>query len=75
MKHLEDIGETYWQHCKFALLFALVMFVTSTLLVIHAFFPNAFKDVGSDVIKHMYDVLEVRRTGKYNDIDDEDERR
>ena len=67
MKHLEEIGETYWEHCKFALLFALVMIVTGILLVIHAFFPNAFKSAGSDVIKHMYAILEARSNGDEDD--------
>ena len=70
MKHLEEIGETYWQHCKFALRFAVVMFFTSILLVIHAFFPNAFKEVGSDVITHMYAILNARRNGEYDDEDE-----
>jgi len=67
VKHLEEIGETYWEHCKFALRFAFVMIVTGILLVIHAFFPNAFKSVGSDVIKHMYAILEARSNGDEDD--------
>ena len=72
MKHLEEIGETWWQHCRFALRFAFVMFLTSVLLVVHAFFPNAFKSVGNDVVRHMHAILEARRNGEYDEDDEDD---
>ncbi len=58
MSHLDDIGETYWQHFKFAAQLALVMFLVSVCVLIHAFVPNLFKDTGSRAIKAMYRILE-----------------
>ncbi len=60
MKHLDDVNETYWQHFKFAFRIGLIFFITGVLVIIHAIYPNAFKSVGSDVIRHLHDILEER---------------
>ena len=60
MKHLEEIGETYWEHFLFAIRFGFVLFVAGILVMIHAFFPNFMSHVGSDVVKHAYAILKER---------------
>lgn len=60
VKHLDDIGETWWQHFKFAFRVGVVLLITGVLIIIHAVYPNAFKSVGSDVIKHLHAILEER---------------
>ncbi len=67
MTHLDEVGETYWQHFAFAFRIGLVLAITGVLVILHAIFPFIFKSIGSDVIKKMYDLLENR-----GDSDDED---
>lgn len=66
MTHLDEVGETYWQHFKFAASIGLVMLIAGFLVVLHAIFPFAFKRTGSEVIKSLHDLLEDRN----NDDDD-----
>lgn len=66
MTHLDEVGETYWQHFAFAARIGLILFITSFLIVLHAIFPFMFKRTGSEVIKSLYDLLENRGS------DDED---
>ncbi len=72
MKHLEEIGETYWQHFWFALRIAFVLFLTSFILVFHAFFPNRQKETATSVIKHLHAIFEARKDGTYYQDDDDD---
>ena len=60
MKHLDEVGETYWQHFLFAMRFGIVMIIAGILLMVHAIFPNLFKSVGSDVVEHMHGILNER---------------
>jgi len=72
MKHLEDIGETYWQHFAFAIRFGFVLLLTGILVMVHAIFPNVFKNVGNSVVKHAHAILEARRKGEYYEDDDDE---
>ena len=58
MSHLEDIGETYWEHFRFAAQFGLVLVLVGLAVVVHAVLPGLFKDTGSQAIKAMAKVLE-----------------
>lgn len=60
MTHLDEVGENYLQHFFFALRIALILFITSLLVLLHAIFPFWFKQTGSNVIKGLYDLLENR---------------
>jgi len=48
MGHLEEQGETYWQHFQLAIGFAGVLFLLSFVCLTHAFFPNIFTTTASD---------------------------
>ena len=72
MKHLEEIGETYFEHFKFAVRIGFVLFLAGILVMIHAVFPNVFKNVGYDVVKHAHAILEARRNGEYFEDDDDE---
>lgn len=61
MKHLDEVGETYWQHFKFAAGMGLLLFITGILVLIHAVFPDILKNVGSDAIQHVSNILEERK--------------
>lgn len=69
MGHLQDIGESYWDHFKFAIRIAFVLFLTSLVLVAHAFFPNVFKNVASDVVMHLHAIFEARKKGSDESFD------
>ncbi len=62
MGHLHDINESYWDHFKFAIRIAIVLFITSLVLVFHAFFPNRQKDTASAVVANLHALFEARRT-------------
>lgn len=73
MGHLQDIEETYWEHFKFAFRIAAVLFITSFVLLFHAFFPNRQKDTASAVIAHLHAIFEARRNGEELPEDNETE--
>ena len=40
MKHVEEAGETYWQHAKFAFGLAWSLMKMSWVMVLHGLFPE-----------------------------------
>lgn len=48
VEHLEEVGLTYLEHCKRALLFALWSFRMGIACTIHAVFPCLFTDTFSE---------------------------
>jgi hypothetical protein len=64
MGHLQEIGETYWEHFSFASRIAVVLFLTSFVLLFHAFFPNRQKNTASDVVAHLHAIFEARKNGE-----------
>lgn len=61
--HLEDVGETYFEHFGHAVSFSWCMFKTGFAVLIHAVFPETFKTTGSDAVNRLYDcMVKNRRT-------------
>lgn len=58
MSHLNEIGESYWQHWKFAAQLGLVMILVGLCVIVHAFVPRWFENTGSNAIRAMADVLD-----------------
>ncbi|OGT35355.1 MAG: hypothetical protein A3F11_01790 [Gammaproteobacteria bacterium RIFCSPHIGHO2_12_FULL_37_14] len=52
-EHLHSIGETYFQHFKFALKFGICMLIGGMACIIHAIFPFLFENLGSDYLLKM----------------------
>lgn len=73
MGHLQDIGDTYWEHFKFAIRIAAILFLTSFVLVFHAFFPNRQKTTASDVVAHLHAIFKARENGEELPEDNETE--
>ena len=48
MGHLEEQGETYWQHFQLAIKFAFVLFLLSFVCLTHALIPNILTTTASD---------------------------
>lgn len=52
-EHPRQVGETYFQHCRFALIFGFNMATGGIACIIHAFFPFLFKTTGSHFLLKM----------------------
>ena len=59
--HLDSVGETYFQHFRHAMSFAVAMFFGATACLVHALFPFLFEKTGSDCIKTLHDRMVVNR--------------
>ncbi len=54
-KHLEESGETYWDHCISSLNVFLACVVATQVLFIHAFIPMLFKNQASRLLQDALD--------------------
>lgn len=52
-EHPHSIGETYFQHFKFASIFGAKMMIGGLACIIHAIFPSVFEKTGSNVLLQM----------------------
>ena len=59
-KHLNEIGETYFEHMFNALRYAFTFFLLVFVSVIHAIFPFWFTKTTSCVIQEMSDHIKER---------------
>jgi hypothetical protein len=60
-KHLQSVGESYFQHARHAASFAAYMFVGCLACLGHAIFPFLFERTGSDIIRRLHDRMVVNR--------------
>ena len=60
-KHLDSVGENYFQHLRHASGFAAHMFVGSLACLGHAIFPFLFARTGSDAIRRLHERMVVNR--------------
>ena len=51
--HPHSVGETYFQHFKFAIQFGINMVVGGVACMIHAIFPCFFEKTGSNILFNM----------------------
>lgn len=49
-KHPHSIGESYFQHFKFAFSFGVRLLLGGLACIMHAFFPFIFQKTGSNVL-------------------------
>ena len=59
--HLNDVGESYFQHLRHAIGFAATMAVGSIVCLIHALCPFLFRKTGSTIISKMYHDMVTHR--------------
>lgn len=59
-KHPEEVGMTYRQHMRFALMLARKTFAASLASVVHAFFPFLFTTTTSNTVFELYGILKFR---------------
>lgn len=59
--HLDQVEESYLQHMKHALSFALNLGMASVVCLVHAFIPFLFEKQGSDLVRKLHDRMVVNR--------------
>ena len=60
-RHLDSVDESYAQHARHALSFAVHMFVGGLACLGHALCPFLFERTGSDTIRRLHDRMVVNR--------------
>lgn len=60
-RHLQDVDETYAQHLRHAIGFALAMFGGAIACFIHALMPFLFEKTGSRCITRLHERMLVKR--------------
>ena len=60
-RHLESVGESYFQHARHALGFATHMFLGSLACLVHALVPCLCERTGSDLIRRLYESMVTNR--------------
>lgn len=59
--HLDDVGESYFQHLRHASSFAAAMTAGGIACLVHAIFPFLFEKTGSDYIRALHDRMVINR--------------
>ena len=59
--HLDAVEESYFQHLRHAMSFAVEMFAGSLACLVHALLPFLFERTGSDCIRRLHDRMVVNR--------------
>ena len=63
-EHCKSVGQTRWQHFRFATGMALQMQVVTIALLIHALIPRFFISTASDRIFTLAKRMEEQKNGK-----------
>ena len=59
IRHPHSMGETYFQHLKFAMAFGMYMIIGGVACIIHAIFPFLFQKTGSNyLLKMVHDFID-----------------
>ena len=59
--HLDEVGESYWEHMLKAMGFAVAMLVGGVACLVHALLPFLFVKTGSARIRHLHEVMVENR--------------
>ena len=52
--HPRSVGESYWQHMRFALGFSATLFVAAFAALLHAVFPFMMEKTGSTIVRRLH---------------------
>ena len=58
--HLQDAGESYWQHFRFATTFGLIAAAAGFAALIHALIPGFCTSTASRLARHLGQLIEDR---------------
>ena len=59
--HLDEVGESYWEHMFKAAGFAVAMLLGGVACLVHSLFPFLFVRTGSARIRHLHEVMVENR--------------
>jgi len=59
--HLQDVNESYFQHFRTAMAFAIRMFFGALACAVHALAPFLFEQTGSAAISDLHERMVVKR--------------
>lgn len=62
-RHLDQVGETYFEHFGHALGFAATLALAAVVCLLHALLPFLFERTGSTLIRRLHDRMLVNRSG------------
>jgi len=68
-KHPNSIGESYFQHMRFAFTFGGKMVIGGLACIIHGIFPFLFESTGSTITKKLAGDFTARADGENNNLD------
>lgn len=60
-QHPAEVGESYWQHQRMALGFAVELFAAGFAALVHAFLPFLFVKTGSKAITRLHERMVINR--------------
>jgi hypothetical protein len=69
IKHPEEVGMTYSQHMRFALMLFRKTFAASMASFVHAFFPFLFTTTASNTVFELYGILKFRLKEECKDLE------
>ena len=61
--HLDEVGESYWEHMFKAAGFAVAMLVGGLACLVHAVLPFLFVRTGSTRVRHLHETMVENRPG------------
>ena len=64
--HPATVDETYWQHLKFAMRFAVRLLAAGGAAIVHAFIPALFETTASRMVNSIYQDLNARHTTEHS---------
>ncbi|MCY3837808.1 MAG: DUF6356 family protein [Gammaproteobacteria bacterium] len=59
--HLDEVGESYWEHMFKAAGFAVAMLLGGVACLVHALLPFLFVRTGSTRVRHLHEVMVENR--------------
>ena len=59
--HLDEVGESYWEHMLKATGFAVAMLIGGVACLVHALLPFLFVKTGSARIRHLHEAMVENR--------------
>lgn len=58
--HLDQAGESYWHHFRFATTFGLLAIAAGIAALLHAFIPGTFTGTASRIVRYLGQLIEDR---------------
>ena len=67
IKHPHSVGETYFQHFRYAAKTSFRVAKISLIIMIHAIFPFTYETKAGEMLKELSDELQSRKKGEQSE--------